>query len=60
MQGAPMDMVSYGIGFLPMIKHMKAAYPDVTYPWYDDNAGALGMFDKLERCFNLLKRSIPA
>ena len=46
-QGAPLDMVAYGIGVLPLIKHPKAAYPDVTQPWYADDDGALGTFDTI-------------
>ena len=40
-------MVAYGIGVLPLIKHPKAAYPDVTQPWYADDDGALGTFDTI-------------
>ena len=32
-------MVAYGIGFLPLIKHLKSAYPDVTHTWYARDAG---------------------
>ena len=48
-------MVACGIGFLLLIKHPKAAHPDVTQTWYADNSGALGMFNHLEKYFNLLK-----
>ena len=46
-QGDPLAMVAYGIGTLPPIKtwnriFMKSPSPDVTQPWYPDNAGALG------------------
>ena len=47
-------MVAYVIGVLPLIKRLKLVYHDVTEPWYTDNAGALGMFDNLERYFNSL------
>ena len=40
-------MVAYGIGVLLLIKLPKAAYPDITYPCYTDNAVSLGMFDKI-------------
>ena len=32
-------------------------YPDVTQPWYADNAGALGMFDHLKKYFKTLNRN---
>ena len=37
-------MVAYGIDIISMIKKLKAEFSDVTQPWYDDDAGALGMF----------------
>ena len=54
-QGDPLSMIAYGFGFLPQIKHLKLAYPDVPHPWYADNDGALGEFDILERYYNSLK-----
>ena len=41
-------MVDYMIKILPLIKHLDSTYPDVTQPYYAENAGALGMFDHLE------------
>ena len=58
-QEDPLAMVAYGIGFLPFIKRLKAAYPDVTHPWYADNTGELVTYDNLELYFNLLKQPIP-
>ena len=46
-------MTSYGIGILPLIKNLKRAMPDVTHPWYADDAGDLGTFAKLETYFVL-------
>ena len=54
-QGDPLYMVTYGIGFLPLIKRLKVAYPDVTHPWYSDNAVALSTYENIELYFNLLK-----
>ena len=54
-QGVPISMVNYGIGFIPLIKHLKAVYPNITQPWYSDDSGALGMFDKIGSYFNVLK-----
>ena len=47
-QGYPLAMVSYGIGVLPLIKRLKVEYPDVTQPWYDEDAGAIGMYKNTE------------
>ena len=54
MQGDPLDMVSYGIGVPFLIKCLKVAYPDVTQPWYADDAGALGTFNIILFYFSLL------
>ena len=59
-QGYPLAMVDYGIGVIPLIKHLKLVNPDATKPWYAENTGALGTFDNLERYFNLLTRIGPA
>ena len=44
-------MVAYSIGTLLMIKRLKLTHPDITHPWYADNAGSLGTFDNLEQYF---------
>ena len=48
-------MVAYGIGILLLIKILKVKCLDVTYPWYADDSGALGMFANIELYFNSLK-----
>ena len=48
-------MVNYGIGVLPLTKKLKSEYPDVTQPWYVDNAGTLGTFDNIGLYFILFK-----
>ena len=53
-------MVSYGVGILPLIKFLKLTYPDVTQPWYADDAGSLGTFNHLEKYFKELKHNGPA
>ena len=58
-QGHTLDMVAYVIGVLPLIKQLKVEYPDITYPWYADNALALGTFGNIELYFNFLKQSVP-
>ena len=55
-QGDPLSMVAYGIGIIPLIKRLKVGFPDVTHPWYDDDAGVLGTFSDVELYFNSLKR----
>ena len=55
MQGYPLGIVAYNIGVLTLIKRLKAVYPDVTQPWYIDDAGELGTFNSLEIYFNSLK-----
>ena len=52
-------MVDYGILVLPLIKFLKAAYPDITHPWYKDDPGALGTFGNLGLYFNTLKHFGP-
>ena len=49
-------MITYGIGILTLIKNLKREIPDVTHPWYADDAGSLGMFTRLETYFDLLTR----
>ena len=51
MQGDLLAIVAYGIKIIPLIKHLKSTYPDVTQPWYAENVGALGMFDHLDDFF---------
>ena len=58
-QGDPLDMVAYVIGVLPLIKHLKYAYPDITQPWYADDAGAIGTLYNIGLYFSSLKRFVP-
>ena len=53
-QGDPITIISYGIRILPLIKNIKWEIPDVKYPSYADNAGALGRFARLETYFDSL------
>ena len=43
MQADPLNMVVYVIGFLLLIKLLKAD-PDITQPWYADHVGALSTY----------------
>ena len=54
-QGDPPYMIAYGIGILPLIKKMKAEFPDNAQPWYVENYGALGTFVRVGSYFNLIK-----
>ena len=56
-QGYPLAMLAYRIVIIFLIKRLKSTHPDITQPWYTENAGALSMFDNLEQYFNLLKRN---
>ena len=51
-------MVAYGIEIIPMIKQMKAQFPDVTQTWYSDYAVALSKFVNVELYFNSLKQFV--
>ena len=44
-----LDMVTYGIGVLSLIKILKLMYPDATQPWYTDGDGSLSTLYNLER-----------
>ena len=48
-------MVSYGIGFLLLIKCPKSAHDGITQPWYAEYTSALGTFENIGLYFNSLK-----
>ena len=52
-------MIVCGIRILPLIKNLKREIPDVTHPWYADDAGALGAFARLKTYFDSLTRQGP-
>ena len=44
-QGDPLAMITYAIGFLPLIRELWDEHPSVTHPWYAYEAvegGVLG------------------
>ena len=43
-QGDPLNMITYGIGVLPLIREIQRYHPCVTQPWYADDSGAGGKF----------------
>ena len=58
-QGGPLDIITYGIGILPLIKNLKRDIPDITKPRYADDPGALGTFAIIETYFNFITRQGP-
>ena len=48
-QGNPLEMVTYGLGNLPLIQELRKSHPGVTQPWYADYAGAGGTFEGICR-----------
>ena len=58
-QGDPLSMVTCGIGILPLIKNLKAEFPDATQPWYTDNDGSLCTFADVYLYCNLLRQFGP-
>ena len=58
-QGGALDIVSCGIGVLPIIKWLKLVFTDVTQTWYADDSSALGKFYNIGLYFNLLKHFGP-
>jgi hypothetical protein len=52
-------MVAYGIAILPLIRILKAAVPDVHQPWYADDAGAGGKFERIRLYFAKLQEHGP-
>ena len=56
LKGEHVKMIAYGIIILPLFKNTKQYIPDVTQPWYADDAGALGTFARLKKYFDSLTR----
>jgi hypothetical protein len=54
-QGDALSMVAYGIGILPLIRHLKRGFPGVKQPWYADNSGVGAHFPVLWRFFERLQ-----
>ena len=52
-------MIEYRIGILTLIENLKRKIPNVTQPWYADNAGALGTLARLDTYFYFLTRQVP-
>ena len=54
-----MAIIAYGIYIITLIKNLKWELPDITHPWYANNAVALGMFARIETYFNSLTHQGP-
>ena len=48
-------MIAYGIGVLPLIQELRDTHPCVTQPWYADDVGSGGNFEKIIAHFGDLK-----
>ena len=57
--GVGISMVIYGIGVLLLIKHLKAAYTDITQSCYIYNVSALGTFDNIGLYLKKLRQFGP-
>jgi hypothetical protein len=53
-QGDPLSMFVYGIGILPLIRQLKAEFPEVEQPWNADDARAGCKFSEIHRFFSRL------
>ena len=53
-------MITYGIGVPPLIKELQNTHPQVTKPWYTDDAGAGGTFQQMLDKFRDLQARGPA
>ena len=58
-QGDPLDMVSYGLGVIPLIKPPEKPHPDFTQTQYYDNTGTLGTFGNIDDYFNYQTQAGP-
>ena len=57
-QGFSLVMVTHELGFLLLIKKLKAARHEIMQSWYSDEAGALGAFQYIEDSFNSLTQEV--
>ena len=59
-QGDPLAMIAYGIWVLPLIRVLRTDHPQVSQPWYADNAGAGGKFGAAMAHFRDIQLKGPA
>ena len=53
-------MIAYGIKVLPLIRVLRTDHPQVSQPWYADDAGAGGKFGAVMAHFRDLQLKGPA
>jgi hypothetical protein len=58
-QGDPLKGVAYGLTTLPLIRYLQDEVPDVSQPWYADDAGAGGTFSGIKLYFEKLQEKGP-
>jgi len=58
-QGDPLAMALYGIALLPLAELLRSEHPDVTQPWFADDAAMQGLPQPVAKCFRLLIRVGP-
>ena len=46
-QGEPLDIISYGIIIIPLLREICVAHPRVTQLWYANDAEAVGLFEDI-------------
>ena len=54
-QGDPLSIIAYGIGVLTLMRDLRRDLPQVTQPWYADDAGAGGNFEAMMAHFRELQ-----
>ena len=47
MQWDLLEMITYGIGILPLIKKLKQEIPGITQPLYAEDSGELGKLARI-------------
>ena len=52
-------MIAHVIGIIPLINNLKWEIPDVTQPWYAENAGGLGAFVIIDTYLDSLGCQVP-
>ena len=58
-QGDPLAMVAYGIGILPLIRHLKNKQPNLHQSWCADDASAAGSLQAIKLYFQELTEVGP-
>ena len=56
--GDPLSMITYGIGFLPLIRDILDAPPRVTKPWYTDESGTGGNLGTSWNTYRTCRRGV--